>query len=125
MLRLVLHGVKGLLEAQGHGLGQLPVHHPAAQGQQRPHGAAPQHRAAHELVPSPVIHGEAVSRPGVLRAVQAPGQQTAGVRVPLLYRLLKQLEALLSPSSSQVIVDIFQGRLHPVAEKTSHGHVLL
>ena len=41
MLRLVQHGVKGLLEAQGHGLGQLPVHHPAAQGQQRPHGAAP------------------------------------------------------------------------------------
>lgn len=97
MLRLVQHGVKGLPEGEGHGLGQPAVHHPAAQGQQYPDGAAPQHRAAHKFVPCPVIHREAVSRPGVLRPVQAPGQQTTGVRVPVPRRLLEQLEALLAP----------------------------
>ena len=38
---------------------------------------------------------------------------------------MKQLEALLPPSGGQVIVDVFQGSLHPVAEKAFHGYVLL
>ena len=98
MLRLVQHGVKSLLEGEGHGLGQLPVHHPAAQGQQHPNGTALQHRATHQLVSCLLIHREIVTGPGILRAVQTPRQQTAGVRVPVLHCLLKQTEALLSPA---------------------------
>ena len=126
MLRLVQHEVKGILKAaKGHGLGQPAVHHPAAQGQQAPYCAPAQHRAAHQFVPRLVVHRESVSRPGVFRAVQAPGQQTAGVRVPVLHRLLEQLQALLSPPGSHVVVDVLQGCLHPVAEKSAHWAVLL
>lgn len=125
MLRLVQHGVKGLLERHGHGLGQLPVHHAAAQGQQRPDGAALQHGAAHEFVSRPLVLGEIVAGPGVLRPVQAPGQKAAGVGVPVGRRLLEQLKALLPPSGAQVVVDVLEGPFHRVAEKPSHPYVLL
>ena len=125
MLRLVQHGIKGLLECQRHGLSQLSVHHSAAQGQQRPNGAALQHGAAHELVSRLFIHGEIVPRPGVLRPVQAPGQQTAGIRVSVLRSLLKQPEPLLSLSGTQVIVDVLECPFHRVTEKPSHRYGLL
>ena len=112
MLRLVQYGIKGLLKTQGHGLGQLPVHHSAAQGQQRPNGAALQHGAAHQLVSRLLIHGEIMPRPGVLRSIQAPGQQTAGVRIPVLHRLLEQLKALLPPAGAQIVVDVLECPLH-------------
>ena len=125
VLRLVQHSIKGLLKTQGHGLGQLPIHHSAAQGQQRSNSAALQHGAAHKLISRLFVHREIVPRPGILRPVQAPGQQTAGVRVSVLHRLLEQLKAFLAPPGAQVVVDVLECLLHQVTEKSPHRYVLL
>ena len=125
VLRLVQHNVKGLLKTQGHGLGQLPVHHPAAQGQQRSDGAAFQHGAAHQLVPRFLVRRKPVARPGVLRAVQAPGQQATGVCISSIHGLFQQAESLCATLGTQIIVDIFERPLHRVTEKLSHTIPLL
>ena len=83
MLRLVQYNIKSLLESHRHRLGQLTVHHPAAQGQQRPDSTAPQHRLAHQIVPASPSMGKLW-----------PGQVYSG---PYRHRASRQ-QASASPS---------------------------